>query len=137
MSTIWIVKNEFQCHEYYLDCAKIKNQSHEFYLECAFFSNQSRVYYLEHLFYSALKSKCNDIFLCFYSLSIQMQQFRLTYIDNFFHRNVFIFTLNSLLWNRGMDFESDLQCNLFSCTLIAKFRLALYTYCCTFCAFSI
>ena len=54
MSTIWIVKNEFQCHEYYLDCAKITNQS--LYLECAFFSNQSHVYYLEHLFNSTLKS---------------------------------------------------------------------------------
>ena len=56
MSTTWIVRNQYQCHEYYLDCAKITNQSHEFYLECPFCSNQSHVYYLEHLFNSTLKS---------------------------------------------------------------------------------
>ena len=58
MTTIWIVWNQFQSHEYYLDCAKITNQSHEFYLECAFFTNQRREFYLDQLFYSALKSKC-------------------------------------------------------------------------------
>ena len=56
MTTIWIVWNQFQSHEYYLDCAKITNQSHEFYLECAFFTNQRREFYLDQLFYSALKS---------------------------------------------------------------------------------
>ena len=56
MSTIWIVWNQFQSHDYYLDCAKITNQSHEYHLDCAVLKNQSRVYYLDHLFYSALKS---------------------------------------------------------------------------------
>jgi hypothetical protein len=42
MSTILIMLNQFQSHEYNLDCAKI--------------TNKSRVYYLGHLFYSALKS---------------------------------------------------------------------------------
>ena len=56
MSTIRIVCNQSQSHEYYLDCAKFTNQSHGFYLECAFFTNQRREFYLDHLFYSALKS---------------------------------------------------------------------------------
>ena len=57
MTTIWIVWNQFQSHEYNLDCAKITNQSHEFYLECAFFTNQRREFYLDQLYYSALKSR--------------------------------------------------------------------------------
>ena len=63
MSNIWIVWNQFQWHEYNLDCVKITNQSHDYYLECAFFTNQSRLYYLDHLFYSAPKSThclCQD-----------------------------------------------------------------------------
>ena len=73
MTTIWIVWNQFQSHEYYLDCAKITNQSHEFYLECAFFTNQRCEFYLDQLFYSALKSSwmvvltqyADDMFLHF------------------------------------------------------------------------
>ena len=57
MSTIWIVRNQFQSHEYKFDCAQITNQRHEYHLKYAFFTNQSCVYYLDHLFYSAPKSK--------------------------------------------------------------------------------
>ena len=36
MSTIWIVLNQFQSHEYNWDSARITNQSHEYYLKSAF-----------------------------------------------------------------------------------------------------
>ena len=75
MSTIWIVRNQFQSHEYFSDCVKITNQSHEYYLECAFFTNQRRVYYLEQLFYSALKSICMSNVLSFSPAGISSKDF--------------------------------------------------------------
>ena len=57
MSTIWIVGNQFQSHEYNLDCAKIVNQNHEYYLECNFSTKLTNVCTnWDHMFNPALKS---------------------------------------------------------------------------------
>ena len=40
MTTIWIVWNQFQSHEYYLDCAKITNQGHVFFWSVPFYKRE-------------------------------------------------------------------------------------------------